>query len=788
VTSNETVQDRAATAEKSAGTPAPGRAARSLDRTLRLLDEGPRPFFRAAIASLAGTSVLAMATASLVGPDGPLLEPQRDMILAALAALCLSALLGIGSPAAGRVRAVARLDRLVGPQERAAVWLALAAWFPFLLAVVYYRAEATVPPSVQWAYFPFDDKRWIGAAYLLGALAPVLFVITAARVLAVGRDRPPTWRAWWAGLFPRTAAVAADPHAGERPPDGRGEPAGRWRGRAARLLPVVAGSVTAVALAWYFYGPPWYLGGTESPISMQEDVVLIGLQAVSRGHLPYIGVAGVQYGPGTQLGAYLLMDHVTSFSVVGFREAWALFQWAGASILFAVFFLAFGYARGLAVSLLSALVYPGLNHIAFQPGGSFDGYWGWANPLRYVGVIALVLLLPAVVRRSPSWRGAGAGAAVGALWGLTSYLAQENLLAGAVGGLAVGGLLLFSGSASWRAVRAALVAALAGFLLVWLPILVFYAVRGHLGDFLDQYFLFPRAVAAGANNSPWLQPSPLTLMFYTLPFLLAGLALPVAFRFRPVRIATGWSRERIRLAVTVTATILLYQGALLRSDPSHLTGTLLMVPALVIITATVLPRLVGARRRVTVAIAGVAVVVASFVLLPAEAFEAGGVRSAAGAPYADRERLASGPRPGTPETPAGRRVGAGLDDAPVCCTGPPVPMAEFVELMNRVHGIVGDRTAYVADFPSAYPGLVYFVADLAPAPVSTDKYSSILTQPELEAFLDDVRVRVLPQTQVVLATSLDVPEARFFLQRYPTARRIALSHGGRPYYVLVRED
>jgi hypothetical protein len=115
-------------------------------------------------------------------------------------------------------------------------------------------------------------------------------------------------------------------------------------------------------------------------------------------------------------------------------------------------------------------------------------------------------------------------------------------------------------------------------------------------------------------------------------------------------------------------------------------------------------------------------------------------------------------------------------------------MPDFVVLMNRIHAIIGDRTAYVADFPRAYPGLVYFVADLAPAPVSSDKYSSIMTEPQLKAFLADFRMRVLPQTQAVLTASLNTPEARFFLQRYATARRITLSYGGQPYYVLLRRD
>jgi hypothetical protein len=462
--------------------------------------------------------------------------------------------------------------------------------------------------------------------------------------------------------------------------------------------------------------------------------------------------------------------------------------WAGVSILFAVYFLAFGYARGLAVSLLSALVYPALHTVAFTPAGSFNGYFGWANPLRYAGLIALVLLLPAVVRRSPSWRGAAAGAALGALWGLTSYLAQENLAGGAIGALAIGGLLLFSGSAAWRAVRTALVATLVGFLLIWTPILAFYAVHGQLVEFVREYLLFPRAVAGGANDTPWTSPPPYTRMFFVLPFVLAGLALLTVFQLRPLRIATEWSRERVLLVVTVLATALLYEGVLLRSDTSHLTGTLLIVPALVIVTATVLPRLYGVQRRVTAGAAAVALVVASFVLLPHGAFSWASMRAWTEAPYSDRQQLAGGPSARKPATLAAQRVGAGLDDAAQCCQSTPVSMSAFIQLMEQIHTIVGDRTAYVANVHGAYPGLVYFGADLNPAPISSDPYSSIETEPELKAFQADFRTRVLPQTQALLTFTLNEPEAKDFLQRYPSARRITLRYDGKPYYVLLRQN
>ncbi len=593
----------------------------------------------------------------------------------------------------------------------------------------------------------------------------------------------------------------------------------RPRGRIRALLPVAAGLVTALGLAWYAVGPPWYLSQTPAPISHQEEVVLIGLQAVAKGHLPYVGVASVQYGPGTQVTVYWLMRHLTSFSVVGFREAWALLVWAGVSLLFAVFFLAFGYARGLAAAVLSALVYPALHQVAFQPGGSFNGYFGWASPLRYVGLIALVLLLPAAVRRCPSWPGAVAGAVLGALWGLTSYLAQENLAGGAIGALAVGALLLFSGSARWRPVWTALTAVGAGFLVIWTPILVFYAAHAQLTEFLRQYFLFPQAVAAGANDTPWggfnHAPSPYTHLFYLLPFLLAGLALLAVVRFRPLGIATGWPPERVKLLVTVLATALLYEGALLRSDASHLTGTLLMVPALAIITATELPRLLGARRPLTAAdqarppnpgrptpadrprpvgpgrrallvLAGAALAVGPFTLLPSGAYPPSSLRSWAAAPYLDRHRLAAAPAAATPTTLAAQRVGPGLDRAPRCCQGAPVPMPAFIRLMQQIHTTVGNRPAYVADFPDEYPGLVYFGADLNPAPISADPDSSIETEPELQAFLADFRTRVLPQTQAVLTDSLKAPEAQFFLNKYPNSQRITLHYNGQPYYLLLR--
>lgn len=80
-----------------AGPSPSGRAARWLDRTLHIVDEGPQAFYRAAVVSLASTSVLAMAVAALIRPHGSPPGTQRQMIAGALAGFCLSAVLLLAS-------------------------------------------------------------------------------------------------------------------------------------------------------------------------------------------------------------------------------------------------------------------------------------------------------------------------------------------------------------------------------------------------------------------------------------------------------------------------------------------------------------------------------------------------------------------------------------------------------------------------------------------------------------------------------------------------------------------
>lgn len=756
---------------------APGLSA--LDRALMVVDAGPRPFYRAALVSLAATCLLAIGICLDEKQAGPVAGPQREMIIAALAGLVIASGAGLASVLGRSQPEFPRLDALVAPETRAAGWLALTAWFPFLTLVAHYRAEATLGPSVHWIGFGFLDKRWVTALYLLGALAPMIFLVAAARFLQAGRDHPATWRAWFRGLAPAGLAPATRPAAGHD----IGQPG--WL----RAAWVTAAILTALALAYYFYGPPWYLARTTTVIGDQEGVFLAGVQAISKGNLPYIGPSAIQYGPGAQLLSYLFMRHVATFSVVGFRESWALFQWAGASIFFVSVFVAFGYARGLVTSLLSALIYPALQLMAFHQL-EYTGFFGWANPLRYVGAISLIILLPKVIKGAPAKRWLAAAVAIGLVFGAMSYIAQENLIGGVVGAVVVGLLLMLSGAATARAAIGSLLAVATGFLVLWVPVLAFYAAKGVLGRFLYLYMLIPRAVADGYSNTAFGDrhhtPLPWTTMYYVLPFVLFVLALLAVVQFRPLRIAFDWSGERIMIVAAVITTILLYQGAILRSDSLHLTGTLLFLPALIIVIAAGLPKVLGARSQPAMVAARVMLFAASFALLPSASWAPSQVKSALTAPF--RVRQAGEAILSRPATLAAGRVGTGLTNAPLCCQFSHLSMSQFTSDMNRLHAIVGNRVTYVVDAPikNAYPGLIYFTADLTPAPIPLEPWTMVMTVPQLTAFVADFRTTVLPRTQALVTTSLKAPEAVAFRQRYPGARRRRLMVGSTPYYVLLQ--
>lgn len=740
-----------------------------LDKAVAAANAAPPAVDRAALGSLGLTAVLTIAIALGIRPGGSLPRTQVGLLTGAFAALVVVAAAALVRQL--RPRPTGGVESSHDHETRRAVCAALAVWFPLLLVPIYLSARSTQAPSEEWLGFGFMDKRWETATYFLGALAPMFLVVVSARLLETARERPTTWRAWIADAF------------GGAPPRAVPRPNASVRALAPRAL----GVACAVALAWYFYGPPWFLDRYDGPVDYHEAVHFGGLQAIASGKPPYVGPGAVQYGPGTQFAMYLYMRHVGTFSIVGTREAWALLHWVGVTIFFVALVLAFGFARGIIAATVAIFVYPTLQLFHFVPLGTYAGFFGWGNLLRYVGAFTLVVALPPVIRRCPSRGGAAAGIALGVLFAFSTYMGQENLPAGVLGCAVLVVLLLATRSASGRAVAHGVVGVVVGFFAVWLPILVYYLVHSELRRFLQLYFFVPRAVANGYSNIPFLEGwhSAWGRFYYLFPFVLALLALASVVSLRPIGIASGeWSRERVTLVALTVSTVVLYAGALLRSDATHLSGVMLPVPALAVVATLSLPRTLGAPRTAIALLAGAAIAAAFVVLVPRSAIA--DVAARAKAPYADRARLAADEPPPAPPTPAGRRVGRGLAAAPVCCTASTWSMPQFIRLMDRIHRIVGGRRTYVDSFPDSYPGLVYFAAALDPAPISLEPYTMVLTRRQLLAYLDDFRARVVPQTAALLTQDLGAAAPEQFRAAYPNVRKVILRYRGKPYYVLLR--
>ena len=288
-----------------------------------------------------------------------------------------------------------------------------------LLIPVWLLAARTHASSEHWLAFGFFDKRWLLATFLLGTIGSMLVVTGVSQVVRAAGSAPGSWQAW------ARAAVAA-----EDVPAVRATPLS-WR----RTLALSAG---AVALAAFFFAPPWHVA--LSQVDAHETPMLGGVQAIANGAVPYIGPSAVQYGPGSELIHYLYLDEIGGFNVEAFRQSTVLIYWLAATIFFLTILLRVPTKVALLACLASVLVFPTLQMIAFQPDGSVDnqikdtmeGVWGWPNAMRYVGVFAVAMVFPAVARRPTRRSILLSGAALGLLWGLTCFIAQENLAGGAI--------------------------------------------------------------------------------------------------------------------------------------------------------------------------------------------------------------------------------------------------------------------------------------------------------------------------------------------------------------------
>jgi hypothetical protein len=733
------------------------------------LDRGPQGL----LPILAGMALFVGAAGLLLIFAESASGPQPALNSVAKACLAVLACLGV----AGLVSTLV-LRRRGSPAPRdvlTSAMLAATALLPVLLIPVHYLAARTHPTTLRWNSYGFLDKRWLTSLFLISTLGVVLLLAVAWRVVTTARLRPASWREWFAAMVPAEVEDAAEP---EPAPRSR-----RWRSTGLKVL-------CAAVVATYFFGPPWNL--PSRPLDYHETNSMGGVQAINTGSTPYIGAAAVQYGPAAQVASYAYVHATGQVSVDGLREVNLVFNWLAAFLFLAALYVRAGPAVAAVTTVAAVTIFPTLQIFGVDARGFMQGFWGWGNTLRYAGVFLLAMLFPAVLPRAPvRWRPRLGAVALGVGWGVLCLVAQENLIGGVLVTGVLSVLLVATHSAGRRAVLSGLLSVAAGFLVVVLPVLAYYAVNGHLGRFLELYWLVPQAVASGYSNSHFTNAAWSTF-FDALPVLLLVLLVAAVLARGPFRVATEWSKRRVVLVSALVAAVVCHLGALTRSDLPHLKNTELALPAAICLAIFYLPELLGVASRRGRVIGGLAIAVLVLALLPLS-------------PYTSQPKQVSlklwRPLHARVSPPRQRRISLAIDgrslaaarlgrsavSARTCCTKRPIPMRDLVGFMNRLHQVVGNRRVYVDGVrrKSVTPPAVYFLADLHPFAAPEDFGTMAINSDVQKSWYAYFKAH-RGEIQAVVARDPSQRAPRLWLAAFPSHRTVILPLGQDRVRVFLR--
>lgn len=600
-----------------------------------------------------------------------------------------------------------------------------------------------------WTY-PFLNKRWLGALYAISLGSLVLLPPVLRRLQVTALEEPqaatvqPRATPWWQRAF---------------------------------------GAAALLAVAWLVAGPPWNVAVHHREIDFHEQVHLGPLQAIDKGYVPFVGPASTQYGPGTQLLTYSYMKWTDQFDIVGFREAYLVQHFATMVVVCLLAWSTIGF-RGACAVLMLGLSFSPLQFFAPAADGTFQGFYGWGNGMRYLGALVVV---PLTVRRmlvAPAARMDWRLLVIGVIAGVFAWLAQENLSATVAALSFVLVLMMATRTITWRLAVSATAQVAAGSAIVAMPIVIYYLLKGELGRFVRNYLLVPRAVATGFSNTWWLEgpddPRYRAYAFTTAVIVVIGIA--AVWNVREMRLRHPLTESQARLLAYLGVFAASYQTALYRADSSHLLNTMMALPFVLVLVFRDLPEWTVQTppgkfvlRAVIVAaaiwvypISGMSSNLYEWLLKPSM------LRFQQNVPA----RIASSdPRP------AFVRATGHLQDEPnIAAIGG--SMRQFLEDVSALKAVVGDRRVYVLNL-RIYPGLVYFLGDLTPAPYLFDRETMIINAPLAAESLAFMRKR-LRDFDGVVGLSLEEPEVKLFLGVYPYARTEVLKLGGVPIYVVLK--
>ena len=642
--------------------------------------------------------------------------------------------------------------------------------------VAYLAVWRTRDHELSWPMYGFLNKRWLVASYWGACFITVFLPSALCRCFQIVR-----------AYSARTTEPEPD-GAVAHEASGSGEVQRSALGGFCRTAAKV---LLALGLAAYFTGPPWHVPLRHRGIDHHEQVHLGPLQAIEKGHTPYLGPASIQYGPGQQLFTYAYMKLSGKFDMVGYRESLGLTHCVTYFVIACVALLTLEVPSALAVIFLAMLHSPLLLYYWYDDR-TLDGYWGWGNGLRYGGALVLTLAFAPLLRATTRRRLLLGGLCLGYIWGAFCWFSQENLSGGlvATGLLAV--LLWATRSTSIRQLILAATTIGAGFLLFWLPVLGYYASHHATLEFLHCYFLVPGCVVRGFSNTPWWEPRNFeTLAFYFTPLVLIVLSVLCLYDFRRGCLRGPLSTRGRVFVASLCLGFTCYSTALFRSDSTHMLNTTIALPFILLLALTEVPRLFAKRFLLRAGMALCLMVPITYLFLYPlyekrlydtnwlmNWFTAPAARYAIHDPHLSRWAGLAVPY---------SRAGLSLTHEPIACPGG-IPMEDFLVEMAELRAEVGDRRAYVYGFPTVYPELVYFLADLTPADFVYSSSTMVCSTDQRERFIKHFST-IAPQVECIITTDINIPEVAAFRLHHPqsTTSEKKLKVKGHPYFVITTD-
>ena len=617
-----------------------------------------------------------------------------------------------------------------------------------LAVPVFALVKNVAADNLEWSW-TYLNKRWLVALYAVLIATVVVFPVACA---------------WW------RAAPQAVPR----------RPAPPARPRRA----LIGGLAAATVLACWFAGPPWHLDRHHREIEFHEQAHLGALQAIARGYLPYIGPASTQYGPGSQQVLYAVMRRMGRFDIVAVRTGWATLNFTALLIVAGAAFVWLDVRQAIFVVLIT-IIYSPLAFFNTAPDGTLRGFYGWANAWRYISPLLVVPSLAGLTQARPGRRPLPSRWVIplGAVWGLGSWMAQENLSSTAVSAGLLLTVLLFTGNVrltdAIRAGRDLLI----GFVLVAALVVLYYARHGAAAAFVANYFAVPSAVAAGFQNTWWPHGEPGTRTFYALPPLVLAMAVATLWQLPSLTWCAPLDPERVRFIAFVTIQLVCYQVALLRSDAGHLQNTTIALPFVLVLGIGGLPRWNASAFVSRGTIRWVMVIVVLAVLPSGRLFEA---RETVFGP-ARRFLTRDAPSATSPPDPrvAYARATPLLTDEPLATGQGTLTMREWLDFASEVHRLIGSRPVFIVDAGALFSGALYFFADLTPAPIPLERDTMTINSVSRARVL--IYLRTHPEAcQALISTSIDL-EAQAFLDTHPGAERLERMLGPTRIHILLAQ-